>query len=442
MSAPGSDTQRTLFEGRFSSSSGRGTPWCRFLPGGRMLGSSTKWFTVMVLGMLIGGCDQRPVNTPQDGAGTEELRDAVPFEVRDSSRVIVAENTASEVPPLAWSIETTPTYSFGGTGAPIGDVFGIVGVVAMSEGRVAFADRRQRVIILDSDGGLLRTIGGRGQGPGEFMAISRLARSVGDTLHVYDVSNSRLSHLTVRGGHLGSIPMRSVPPATYQGTLDDGTHVAALGRGAEVEGRGVRLLRSQLELVRYDASGNFLNLIGTVAGPEALDFGRSVPLVRQLRPTSGLKNTIVVTDGREVFVATGDRFDVLVFSPLGGDPSVIGWDMELLPLTREDIEATYRGGPLEQAFTPSALAWWPDDRTRATVLGLLVDDEANMWIKTDGWNQESAVTWSVFNRHGAHIASVEMPSRFELFDVRGGSLFGVWRDGLDVEFVQAWRLIY
>ena len=150
-----------------------------------------------------------------------------------------------------------------------------------------------------------------------------------------------------------------------------------------------------------------------------------------------MRTTHFATHGEEVFVTSGDRLEVLVFPMTGGQPTVIGREANLLPFTREDLLETFAGHPLERLVTPSAVAWWPDDRRRAAVVSLLVDDLGYVWLEENRLDLDAPGTWSVFHRSGAYVASVVMPARYRAFDVRGNVVYGVWRDEFDVEYVQA-----
>ena len=87
-------------------------------------------------------------------------------------------------------------------------------VVADRDGRVyALEDTDQSIRVFGPDGRLLRTIGKRGAGPGEF-AGARFLQVLGDTLWVYDNQNARLTPFSTTTGALmantrrGPLPLR------------------------------------------------------------------------------------------------------------------------------------------------------------------------------------------------------------------------------------------
>ncbi|MGD8331520.1 MAG: hypothetical protein PVJ49_18960 [Acidobacteriota bacterium] len=78
-----------------------------------------------------------------------------------------------------------------------------VGVVAADNGNIFVIDSgNARVQMFGPDGGFLKTLGQRGQGPGEFQ-MPTTAAMAGDRLVVSDMRNSRFSVWTDEGEHVG-----------------------------------------------------------------------------------------------------------------------------------------------------------------------------------------------------------------------------------------------
>lgn len=102
-----------------------------------------------------------------------------------------------------------------GVGRADGDsaeIFGFVTDAAFGPGgSIYVADPGQhRIVVLDSDGRFVRTIGRPGQGPGEFLDPSSIAL-LRDTLFVYDGRQGRVSVLDTLGAFLRSF----VPPSAW-----------------------------------------------------------------------------------------------------------------------------------------------------------------------------------------------------------------------------------
>jgi len=92
-----------------------------------------------------------------------------------------------------------------------------------SAGRL-FQAARHGVVVFDQDGGVVRRIGGPGQGPGEFQFTYYPLIGPGDSLHVFDV---RLQRLTVLGPEL--TVERTNPGVRHPASLirADGSYIVA-----------------------------------------------------------------------------------------------------------------------------------------------------------------------------------------------------------------------
>ncbi|MGE0158404.1 MAG: 6-bladed beta-propeller [Gemmatimonadales bacterium] len=84
-------------------------------------------------------------------------------------------------------------------------------MIVSADGRVYVADRQANVIyVVGVSGGVERTIGRRGAGPGEFNLPTNLSQK-GDTLRVVDWGNGRLQLLSLDGEPLGTERLAPAP---------------------------------------------------------------------------------------------------------------------------------------------------------------------------------------------------------------------------------------
>ncbi|MEX2527286.1 MAG: hypothetical protein WEA09_06570 [Gemmatimonadota bacterium] len=80
-------------------------------------------------------------------------------------------------------------------------LYRVEGAARLDDGSVVVANRSSsELIVVDSSGRRLRTIGGPGSGPGEFRRLVSLIRTDGDTLIAFDADGHRLSWFTADGG--------------------------------------------------------------------------------------------------------------------------------------------------------------------------------------------------------------------------------------------------
>ena len=105
-----------------------------------------------------------------------------------------------EQPGVAWQEWrlTSPRLEFG-----LGDepVHRVVGAVLLNDGSLAIADGgNYRVVLVSGDGNVIRVLGRRGGGPGEFEYLARIFHGGGDTLVTYDGVRGRAAIWALESG--------------------------------------------------------------------------------------------------------------------------------------------------------------------------------------------------------------------------------------------------
>ncbi len=336
-----------------------------------------------------------------------------------------------------WRVGNAPALSIGNEDSgPTRDLFGVRGAIRLEDGRIVVADAGERLFVLRPDGTYLRTWGGPGRGPGEFDQLLWLQRLPGDTLLAFDSGNNRLSYFTADRGFIRSITPSFVPSLRFVGSLIDGGHVgwkSVPGSAGDLPASNeIRVLRGQIELSLFDSGSEVLRSLGTVAGSESVSGRLSVR-----SPDTPFRNTLIAVAPRRIYVATGDRFEVMVLSPEGRSLATIRRGHEPIPVSREQLMEFLEDGPWTWRVPQNARWNWPEGRSRPAVVDLRVDDAGNLWVEEGREDPNASGLWSVFDPAGRHVADVTMPPRFRPFHIGLESVLGVWRDDLDVEYVQS-----
>lgn len=118
--------------------------------------------------------------------------------------------TSLEAPPEEWRL--LDTVRIGSVDGP--DALTRVGaLVALPGGGAWFTQPMEQIVrVVDVDGRLVRSVGRRGQGPGEFTAMGPLGlwRGSPDTIWVMDWMPRRLSLFTADGAFVRTVPMPDV----------------------------------------------------------------------------------------------------------------------------------------------------------------------------------------------------------------------------------------
>lgn len=162
----------------------------------------------VLTGVGPSGCDPSPPGGNQEGADGA----AAGFTVRDSGDIEIIENHAPEYPlGQFWTIDPEPEIVLGGGGARPGEdpaaaqdpaqlIWEVAGIARLQDGRVAVLSQgNHQLYLFEPSGELSRVIGGRGEGPGEFVRPQLLQYLAPDTLAVWDYWFTATSYFDTGG---------------------------------------------------------------------------------------------------------------------------------------------------------------------------------------------------------------------------------------------------
>lgn len=136
--------------------------------------AGSRWIRLLLIALALSAC----------GADTD--RGGAPYVTIDSSGITIVESSSPVWAVEPRRIEREPILRIGGQDEP--HQFGLVlDGLLLSDERIAVPDLMSSDIrIFDFRGNHLATVGGSGEGPGEFQNLSGLLRYPGDSVAVYD----------------------------------------------------------------------------------------------------------------------------------------------------------------------------------------------------------------------------------------------------------------
>ncbi len=385
--------------------------------------------------------------------------------VRDSAGVQIVESHAPQWDDVtAWRLAGAPLMDIGvETGDPDSELYRVVSALRLDDGRIVIANSGSHQLrFYDSSGGYLGSAGGRGDGPGEFQGIRWLARYSADSLVVYDSRHRRLSFFDSRGRFGRSLTLRApydsgdrsmtVVSSAYSavplGVFATGAYLASVSQPfSDLPTEG--LVRPEVHLLLYDASGEFADTIGVFPGTE-----RSVNTVirgptvnRFLFPPHFGRSTTFLAHGNGIFVAVGDRYEVMVYGLDGRLRSLVRRDHELLPVTQSELDELLRmrlmdvdddksRRDMRRRFTSTA-----SSESIPAVTSIKTDDLGNIWVEEYDWPHTGQPRWTVFERNGQFLGTLQLPSSFTPYHIGADFILGRWEDELDVEHVRLFRIV-
>lgn len=331
--------------------------------------------------------------------------------------------------------------------------------------------RAGEIRVYAPDGTHVRTMGGVGDGPGEFQGLSRLWLT-GDTLVALDVTQRRLSLLSTGGEVLQTWPYqfgtRTLNPIArtemgWLATTDDYSLRPTYepGRINELV-QTIVLLDSPSEVAaEMDSSGQLPANVKTVL---RFVWTRSLAMMAgEVTVGRGVLwdwNSQWDLDGAgRIHLTADDQYRIDVFSPDGSLVRSVRRDHDPLPVTPElldrylaEVHAHYdtAGGTTEFGTDPVDLyeqdaqghPGGPVPGLGDIVVGedgsflverpdLVVDPVALEWTRLGA----QAEHWDVFGPDGGYLGTVEMPPGLRPLDGSSTWLLGVIRDELDVEYL-------
>ena len=315
-------------------------------------------------------------------------------------------------------------------------LFQIEDLDRMEDGRLVVLNRgSQELLVFGRDGEFLRSIGGRGEGPGEFMDPIELDFVAGDSIVVWDWELGRLVLFGPDGSHGRSVRLHPpVPVPTGR--------VGVIGReGIALGSHDVRtfdqLTPQFLQVLRYDWGGRLLDTLATLpygelgmVDPGARMMGRPLFQSRGVFSTHG--DLLYTSDGSspEVRVHRGERLE-----------SIVRWEPGDLSVRKEHVEA-HRAARLEGAddravpLIRKRLDAFPPKDTFPAVMEIQIDPQGRIWIRTFARPGSTATEWLGFAETGAFICILSVPRALTVFHFDSSAVVAVHRDEMDVESVE------
>lgn len=333
-------------------------------------------------------------------------------------------------------VEELRIGSVSGGGA---DEFGnAMALQADAAGRIYVADGMSGEIrVFTPEGQHLRSLGGKGGGPGEFRMLSGMGWGPEERLWTMDPTASRLTAFDTAGALAGTVRREKTLSTTlpWNGGLDregfvyDATTSLAAGDPARE--------RPWL-LVRFRSEDDRLVPVDTFVIPSFradMHETRSEGLrMRSRVPYSPGQQWRLAPDG-SVWIGNTGEYRL-------GRVSFDGDTLATLTHTRERV-------PVSAAERDSAAAAdkLPADRipgVKPAFRSFFVDDEERVWVEPT--LEDEGTGWDVFSPAGAFLAHVRTPLALATEPpapapvVRDGRLYALLRDELDVPYVVRLRI--
>jgi len=380
--------------------------------------------------LIAAACSTQVANTA--GATTREL-DAQGSEVVTSSAPAWSEAER-------WTVAIEPEVEIGTeAGDPDSLLSNVGGAVRLDDGRIVVADGdRLALRIFDSAGQRAGSMGGRGEGPGEFGYLHGVIQCNGEIWAL--VLPSAFGRFDVDGRFIDllriTVPEGGSPYA--HACSSSGQHLA-IGWGLRdpVLGRHRTTTRASL----HGLEGELLADLGEVFGSERWTFERGS------MPHPYGRQTVLALDDERAFVGASDGDEFVEYDLVGRLVRRVRWQGSSLALGVGEIDR-YKEWITEVAELDPRMRLdaelartmeYPE--TMPAYTAMQIDDTGHLWLRVfspPGVNRES---WEIFSPDGTWLGTVAVPLGTAVTQIGSDYLLGIHQDELGTEVVRLHRLV-
>ncbi|MBC7897155.1 MAG: 6-bladed beta-propeller [Cytophagaceae bacterium] len=353
-----------------------------------------------------------------------------------------------------WTVDSVPALTLESP-----DSTGFVYISAarwLGDGRLLVADARQLgIYIYDASGNHQRTLGRKGEGPGEFRNIMTVS-VVHDTIGVWDLGERRFSVFTADSGFLRLLPTPTASSAYHVARevwLVRGDHALTYWLRAPLLDpipQGVRIRRWQHDADLMLSDGN-----GAVTGQSPTFKGIYSGQGQRGDARQAFSNApFVAAAAGRIAYGSGETFEAHLTNGSLVPERAVRWPMANEPLTEAEVTRTREalrlsmppGAPptrMEEALStivaPELLP-----KVRPPVSRAVFGDAGELWLgrfEPPVRGLAESYDWVVLDALGTPRGRVVLPEGTRLEAVRGNELLVSVRDSLDVQRVEVRKFV-
>jgi hypothetical protein len=280
-------------------------------------------------------------------------------------------------------------------------------------------------------------MGGKGDGPGEFRSISGVFLMSGDSVGVYDHSTGQLKVASPSGAYVRQVPIAvNSSLVSARGVLSNGDIIVTSTENVPLVVGPVRPLQSVRLLSPSGASGAQL---GTYDGQEEIFYeegGR-----RGMRSPYMARDGLLAVGRSRVAFTSQDTFEVTIVDPVASTRTLFRVQEEPLQVDHAVRERYIdeRMRVAERNGTPRSRSDFDEGmfpQTVPAVARLEFDDADRLWVERYSIAADSARVWYVIGKDGHVESRATVPADFEVAAIGERDVVGIYRDELDVPYVQ------
>ena len=315
-----------------------------------------------------------------------------------------------------WTVTSAPTLTIG-TDTSADFLSTVVGATRLPNGSILVGDRGDHALVLfDANGKLTRKFARKGKGPGEItdIATDRFLRC-GNRIAVLDNTSRQLSLFGLDGTFISRSRFLKLP---YRFTCNDSVRFIMYEweRPSDAKKGAYRPLVPYW-ILRADSTPGVS--LGSLPASERFKEG---PLGLGREPRVALSNT-------RAYVALADSMHILVFDMNGKALPPLRAPHKPVASTDADWNAEIDRwvaliGEKRRTMIVSMFDEMPRPRNLPATRDIIVDAQQNLWVQHFPRASQPTVTWTVFAPAGQVLATVQLPTALEVYEIGNDYVLG------------------
>lgn len=339
--------------------------------------------------------------------------------------IAVPEDIAAMENLSVYSAESEPQYQLElerlATYGDTDDVFlsNITTIDVDDAGRVILADGRSATMyVYNQSGEITHTMGGSGQGPGEFTSINSI-QIVDGTIYALDLNQRRFSRFNADGfSFINNIPIADTLnnssnfPVSFS-PISGNRFVLMMSGFSMTESGGGMATKPYV----IDNTGTVINEVGIEVTPTEFTRLQNNNTIQMMVMPHSRSSLSAVSPSDEIVHGYTDRFWIQ-FSDLNGNYlRSIYYDLKNQPLNQTEFLSNYEDEEVRKAIRQTDI---PD--TYPAFSSLQVDDSSRIWVTLINTSGDDLTVW-VLDSSGEKLAELTYPSSRRLVRIKGDRVY-------------------
>ena len=313
----------------------------------------------------------------------------------------------------------------------------------------------QEIRVYDTNGAYVRTLGGPGEGPGEFATAPLIAGLSGDTVFAWDSRSRRITSLSGSGDVIEMVTLRAESGGRPMQVTrkNDGSYLSQsvwIARGGpQGELHDFRVDLDSVTIEHLDSAGALIDTVRVLANTERVESSellgdgrfRTRRMQRPLSPRAFMRS-----DGVRPILAHGSAFELILRGDAGGTETIVRVNDAWPVMTPGEIRSRMEAVLLEQLdggdLDPLMRRLYGEFLSERTpvVANVVISVDGDIWVRRYEFASSDPAEWFVLSPDGELRGSVYTPPDFSLHEIRLDHIVGVARDDFDVPYVRRYPL--